>query len=176
RARYPDLPEGDLSRLRANLVNQAMLAEIAGEIGVAAFLRLGDGEIKTGGASRPSILADAVEALLGAIFLDAGFDAARNVVHSLYAARFDHARFESSAKDAKTSLQEWLQARRFDLPKYEVTQIDGEAHRQTFDVRCDIAALHITTTGKGTTRRAAEQAAAAQALAKLADSTPGKSS
>ena len=175
-SRYPDLPEGDLSRLRANLVNQAMLVEIAGEIGVAAFLRLGDGEIKTGGAGRPSILADAVEALLGAIFLDAGFDAARNVVRNLYAARFDHARFESSAKDAKTTLQEWLQARRLDLPKYEVTRIEGEAHRQTFDVRCEIAALRVITTGKGTTRRAAEQAAATQALATLAESSQAKSS
>jgi len=175
-ARYPELPEGDLSRLRANLVNQAMLVEIAGEIGVASFLRLGDGEIKTGGAGRPSILADAVEALLGAIFLDAGFDAARDVVRNLYAKRFDHARFESSAKDAKTSLQEWLQARRLDLPKYEVTRIDGEAHRQTFDVKCDIAAMRITSTGRGTTRRAAEQAAATAALAKLADGVPGKTS
>ncbi len=178
--RFPEMPEGDLSRLRANLVNQPMLAEIAGEIGVAAHLRLGDGEIKTGGNERPSILADSVEALLGAVFLDGGFAAANAVIRKLFEPKLDHARTVSYGKDGKTALQEWLQARHLALPKYEVSRIEGEPHRQQFEVRCEVGnmsgALNIVTTGHGSTRRMAEQAAAATALQELQQAASGKTS
>ncbi len=173
--RFPDMPEGDLSRLRANLVNQPMLAKIAGEIGVAAHLRLGDGEIKTGGSERPSILADAVEALLGAVFLDGGFTAANGVIRKLFEPKLDHARDASYGKDGKTALQEWLQARRLALPKYEVIRIAGEPHRQQFEVRCEVDAMNVITLGQGLTRRTAEQAAATVALQEL-QATEGKAS
>ncbi len=164
---HADMPEGDLSRLRAGLVNQASLAEIAHEIGVSAHLRLGEGEIKTGGANRPSILADAVEALLGGVFLDAGFAAARDVVRTLFEVRLGQARGATPAKDAKTALQEWLQARRMALPRYEIMRIEGEAHKQIFEVRCDVDDLRLTASGRGASRRTAEQSAAAQILTQL---------
>ena len=165
--RYEVMPEGELSRLRANLVNQAVLAEVATTLGLGALLRLGEGELKTGGTTRPSILADAVEALLGAIFLDAGFDRAQTAVESLFSARIDNLSREAPAKDAKTALQEWLQARRLPLPRYVVAKIDGEAHKQMFSVQCEIESEKISATGNGPSRRAAEQSAAAQAYATL---------
>ncbi|HEX9391189.1 MAG TPA: ribonuclease III [Usitatibacteraceae bacterium] len=166
--RYEAMPEGDLSRLRANLVNQVVLAEVAATLALGALLRLGEGELKTGGSTRPSILADAVEALLGAVFLDAGFDRAQAVIESLFSARIDNLSREAPAKDAKTTLQEWLQARRLSLPRYTVLKIDGEAHRQIFFVRCEVESERISATGTGPSRRAAEQDAAAQAYALLA--------
>lgn len=169
--RFAGMPEGELSRLRANLVNQNILAEIAKELELGSLLRLGEGELKTGGAERPSILADAVEALLGAVFLDAGFDAASKVVQRLFAARLDEVSLAKPSKDAKTLLQEWLQAKRLALPTYTVTKIDGEAHKQMFQVQCLVKAdgtiENTLATGKGVSRRIAEQEAATQVLSQL---------
>lgn len=173
--RYTAMPEGELSRLRANLVNQAVLAEIAAQLELGPQLRLGEGEIKTGGASRPSILADAVEALLGAIFVDTGFDAARELVKRLFDERLDSV--AKPTKDAKTALQEWLQAKHLPLPQYSVTRIAGAAHKQTFQVRCMVGeqndADHIVAVGEGASRRAAEQQAAKQVLDALEESRSG---
>ncbi len=169
--RFPTMPEGELSRLRANLVNQAILAEIALELDVGASLRLGEGEIKTGGAHRPSILADAVEALLGAVFVDAGFDAARALVQRLFDPRLGSGDVTRPSKDAKTALQEWLQAKHMNLPQYHVTKIAGAAHQQTFQVRCEVGAegdaIHALAVGEGVSRRAAEQEAAKLVLTNL---------
>lgn len=166
--RHAAMPEGELSRLRANLVNQQVLAEIATELDIGPMLRLGEGEIKTGGASRPSILADAVEALLGATFLDAGFDEAFAVVSRLFAERLSTVDSKTApSKDAKTALQEWLQARYLPLPQYVVAKIAGEAHKQVFEVHCTIASQAISTAGTGQSRRLAEQDAAAKAYAAI---------
>ncbi len=168
--RHRAKPEGELSRLRANLVNQNVLAEIATQLGIGTQLRLGEGEIKTGGVTRPSILADAVEALLGAAFLDAGFETAFAMVERLYVDRLNLADSNATAtKDAKTMLQEWLQARRLPLPVYVVARISGEAHQQSFEVSCTVGAAaeieKISTSGIGASRRIAEQDAAMKAYA-----------
>jgi len=165
--RFPRLPEGDLSRLRANLVNRDSLLTRAQEIGLAGLIRLGEGEQKSGGASRPSILADAAEAVFGAIFLDGGFDAARDAIERLYADAIAAVDPTASGKDPKTRLQEWLQAKGMPLPEYTIAAIDGEAHRQTFTVTCRVQALRDETTGQGSSRRIAEQEAARAALAEL---------
>lgn len=169
--RFVGMPEGELSRLRANLVNQSVLAEIAAELELGQLLRLGEGELKTGGAERPSILADAVEALLGAVFLDAGFDAASKVVERLFAARLDEVSLAKPSKDAKTQLQEWLQAKHLPLPTYTVMKIEGEAHKQMFQVQCLVkmgaSAGNTVASGKGVSRRIAEQEAATQVLSLL---------
>jgi ribonuclease-3 len=170
---HPDMPEGELSRLRANLVNQASLADIATTLGLGKLLRLGEGECKTGGAGRPSILADALEALLGAIFLDAGFDKAEATVRLLFALRLESANEGRPSKDAKTTLQEWLQARRLPLPEYVVIKIEGEAHRQKFHVRCDIASQGVTAVGAGHSRRTAEQDAATRAFTQITEQSTG---
>lgn len=162
--RFPDLKEGELSRLRATLVRQESLADIALQLGLGELLHLGEGELKSGGARRPSILADALEAIFGAIHLDGGFDAARDVVERLYTgllAGIDPAR---SGKDPKTALQEVLQGRRLPLPRYGLLATHGEAHAQRFEVECLIPDLGIRTVGQGTSRRIAEQDAARQAL------------
>ena len=160
---FPGLAEGDLSRLRASLVNQQSLHEIALQIELGTQLLLGEGELKSGGTHRPSILADALEALIGAVFLDGGFEAARGTVLYL----FDHPLKSSNpltlGKDAKTQLQEFLQARRIPLPQYSVVTTAGEAHEQTFCVECVIPELKIRTQGKGPSRRSAEQIAARRA-------------
>ena len=174
--RHADLPEGELSRLRANLVNQSVLAEIAADLQLGALLRLGDGEHKTGGASRPSILADAFEAILGAILLDSGFIAAEHVVNALFAARASSAEAGKAIKDAKTALQELLQARHLPLPQYTVQGIEGAAHRQLFFVRCEVTSHNIVAEGQGATRRVAEQEAATRALAMIAAAIAGVSS
>lgn len=166
-ARFPAMPEGELSRLRANLVNQNVLVEIASTLGVGAWLKLGEGEVKSGGAGRASILADTVEALLGAIYLDAGFIAASDVVEKLFSQRLGDPTTLVPQKDAKTNLQEWLQARRVAVPSYTVVRIEGADHRQTFVVRCQIPTHSISTEGRGMSRRAAEQAAATLALEAL---------
>jgi ribonuclease III len=164
--RYAAMPEGELSRLRANLVNQAVLAEIAAQLEIGPLLKLGEGEVKTGGADRPSILADAVEALLGAVFVDTGFDAVRDVVQRLFDTRLDSV--ATPTKDAKTALQEWLQAKHQALPQYSVTRIAGAAHKQTFQVHCMVGepsdADHVFAVGEGASRRSAEQHAAKQVL------------
>lgn len=164
---FPDLPEGSLSRLRANLVRQETLAGIAVELRLGDTLRLGEGELKSGGFRRPSILADALESLFGAVFLDAGFDAAEAVVRHLFdplVARIDPS---SSGKDAKTQLQEILQSRRLPLPDYRLVETQGEAHDQSFTVECVLARPSLSTRGVGKSRRAAEQDAARQACAAL---------
>lgn len=165
---FPQLQEGDLSRLRANLVRQDTLHEIALSLKLGDHLRLGEGEVRSGGHQRPSILADAFEALIGACFLDAGFDRAREVLTTLYRHRIDHLTpGGQTIKDAKTRLQEYLQAKRQSLPKYTLNTTRGEAHAQEFVVSCEVLALRLTTEGSGTSRRAAEQMAAQRALEKL---------
>jgi len=165
--RFPALPEGDLSRLRAALVNQSSLSAIALRLGLGERLRLGEGELKSGGFRRPSILADAVEALLGAVFLDAGFDAMRKAVEHLLAEQLERAQGSPVDKDPKTELQEHLQGRRLQLPRYAVMRTEGEAHDQTFTVECRVDDLGLAASGTGASRRAAEQAAAAGVLAQL---------
>ena len=161
--KFPVLPEGELSRLRANLVNQQSLAAIAQQFALGARLRLGEGELKSGGARRPSILADAVEALVGAAFLDAGFEAAHNVVRVLLGEAIDAINPAVPGKDPKTLLQEYLQGRRFALPQYSVVARRGEAHQQLFQVECAIPELGIRSLGEGASRRGAEQEAARHA-------------
>ena len=166
---FPTMPEGELSRLRANLVNQSVLAEISAELALGSLLRLGDGELKTGGASRPSILADALEAILGAAYLDADFASASNVVRALFASRIETVRDTKPVKDAKTGLQEWLQARHLPLPEYKVKRIEGESHRQIFHVECEVVCFGVKAEGCGVSRRVAEQDAAAEALVALTE-------
>lgn len=161
--RFPQLPEGDLSRMRASLVNRDTLYRHALALDLGAAIQLGDGEIKSGGAARPSILADALEAVFGAIFLDSGYAAAQAAIERIYAADIAAAATDSIAKDPKTVLQEWLQGRGLSVPEYAIIAVRGEAHLQTFEVVCRIAALQVTATGTGASRRGAEQAAAAQA-------------
>jgi ribonuclease-3 len=163
--RFPRLAEGDLSRLRANLVNRDTLARLARDVGVGGEVRLGEGELRSGGAERPSILADGLEALFGAVFLDGGFEAARTVVERVFETEFTAVDPTVSGKDPKTRLQEWLQGRRLPLPEYAVVDVIGEQHAQTFTVECRIPALGVVAPGRGTSRRAAEQAAAATAQA-----------
>lgn len=165
--RFPQLPEGRLSRLRANLVNQQSLHEIALAIGLGEHLRLGEGEVKSGGRERPSILADALEALFGAAFLDGGYAAAEQVITGLFADKIAGIDPSVQGKDAKTRLQEWLQSRRYGLPIYHLLGVSGQAHAQTFTVECRIDALGFATQGSGNSRKAAEQAAAQAALQRL---------
>ncbi len=162
--RYRGLDEGDLSRLRANLVKQQALFEIAQKLDLSQFLRLGEGELKSGGFRRPSILADTLEALLGAIFLDAGFDSARDVIRAFYIPLLDTVDPGTLGKDAKTLLQEFLQAKRIALPTYNVIATHGAAHSQEFEVECLVPKLSVQVFGRGGSRRAAEQAAASLAL------------
>jgi len=165
--RFPELPEGDLSRLRANLVRQETLHRLALTLGIGEFLRLGEGELKSGGAQRPSILADALEALFGAIYLDAGFMAAQAVIVQLYASLIDELKPGQFQKDAKTRLQEWLQGKKKALPRYQVIEATGAAHEQRFEVSCEIDSPSLRTVGHGSSRRIAEQVAAEQALKEL---------
>jgi ribonuclease-3 len=164
---HPLAPEGDLSRLRASLVNDAMLAEIAADLGLGEHLTLGSGERKTGGHRRDSILADALEAIFGAVYLDAGFDAARKVIERTFGERLQHFPAVDELRDPKTRLQEWLQARQMGLPVYELVNVTGKAHQQTFEVSCNVAKIKAVTSGTGTTRRNAEQQSAEGMLAKL---------
>ncbi|MFI4902025.1 MAG: ribonuclease III [Burkholderiales bacterium] len=163
--RFPQMTEGELSRARAGLVNRDMLARIAVALDLGAEIKLGEGEVKSGGATRPSILADALEAVFGAVFVDAGYDAARRVIHAAFGDVLDDPIGTVLAKDPKTSLQEWLQGRRLPVPEYAVVAVGGEAHAQTFAVECRIAALSVVARGAGMSRRAAEQDAAQAALA-----------
>lgn len=158
------LPEGDLSRIRANLVKQDTLHQLAVDLGLPAVVRLGEGEVRSGGHKRPSILADALEAVLGAVYLDAGYPAAQALVQRLFQAVEINPQMQASAKDAKTELQEWLQGRKMKLPLYRVVATLGVAHKQTFDVECEIPELQLVERGIGGSRRAGEQAAAAAML------------
>jgi ribonuclease-3 len=172
--RLPGVPEGDLSRLRAGLVNQSSLFEIAQSLELGDELLLGEGELKSGGFRRPSILADGLEALLGAVYLDAGFEAVRRVVEALFAGRIDRVRDAPPAKDPKTALQENLQGRRLPLPRYTVVTVGGEAHRQVFRVECRVDELGLAAVGEGGSRRAAEQQAAESVLALMAGQRTGR--
>lgn len=163
----PDVPEGDLSRLRSNLVNQQTLARLAQGLNLGDMLLLGEGELKSAGARRPSILADALEAIFGAVLLDADFATAEKVVLGLYVPFLAGVDLKSLGKDAKTQLQEYLQGRKLPLPKYSVIEIKGEAHAQTFEVECEIDKLKIKARGEGHSRRVSEQIAAEAAYKKI---------
>jgi ribonuclease-3 len=163
--------EGDLSRIRANLVKQDTLHGLAQQLGVARALRLGEGELRSGGLGRPSILADVLEALIGAVYLDAGFEAAREMVWRLFQAVDLRPGQSVQGKDAKTALQEWLQGRKMKLPQYRVVATTGQAHQQTFEVVCEVDEAAVSVRGQGPSRRAAEQAAAAVALKQLLHSS-----
>ncbi|MFO1396636.1 MAG: ribonuclease III [Burkholderiales bacterium] len=165
--RFPKLPEGDLSRMRASLVNEPALVRVARRIDLGPHLRVGEGERRSGSADKPSILADALEAVFGAVFVDAGFEAAREVILDAYGDILDDASPTVLGKDAKTRLQEWLQARKHAVPEYVIVASSGDAHAKTFEVECRIPALDVVTVGRGTSRRIAEQAAAEDALARI---------
>jgi ribonuclease-3 len=165
--RFPGLAEGELSRLRASLVREAALAEVARSIQLSGFLRLGEGEAASGGAERPSILADALEATYGAVFLDGGYEAVRSAVRHTFGKALEQLDSRQPSKDAKTSLQELLQGRRKKLPQYRVIAIDGAAHKQVFEVECVAADLGLRATGSGSSRRVAEQQAAANLLRQI---------
>lgn len=162
--RFPHLDEGSLSRLRSHLVRQQMLFELAQKIELSRYLRLGEGELKAGGTERPSILADAMEALFGAIFLDNHFDVVLQVIGQLFKEPIDQMNPQIAGKDAKTQLQEYLQGHKLALPEYQVIATHGAAHNQTFEVACEIKKLAIRVLGSGNSRRAAEQEAAQKAL------------
>ena len=165
--RLSALPEGDLSRVRANLVKQDTLHHLAVELGLPDVIRLGEGETRSGGQKRPSILADALEAVIGAVYLDGGFAAAQALVQRLFKAVEINPTMEAIGKDPKTELQEWLQGRKMNLPLYRVVGTLGAAHRQTFDVECEITELNFSERGIGGSRRSGEQAAAAAMLQTL---------
>lgn len=167
--RRPDAPEGDLSRLRASLVRETTLAEIAGELDLGAFLRMGSGELRSGGFRRASILADALEAICGAVYRDAGFAAAESLILRLFARRLDDLPDAGALKDAKTRLQEWLQARGRPLPCYALVSESGEAHKRHFVARCTLSDADASTEGEGGGRRRAEQAAAERMLEQITD-------
>ncbi|CAN7454369.1 ribonuclease III [Caballeronia sp. LjRoot29] len=170
--RFAKLDEGDLSRVRANLVKQQSLYEIAQALNVSEALRLGEGELRSGGFRRPSILADTLEAIFGAVFLDGGFDAALQVIKRLYTPILDHIDPRTIGKDAKTLLQEYLQGHKIALPTYTVVATHGAAHNQQFEVECTVPKLEVKVSGSGASRRAAEQAAAKKALDELASAAP----
>lgn len=172
--RFPRLSEGDLSRLRAQLVKEATLCELATSLNLGDALKLGEGELKSAGWRRPSILADALEAIIGAIYLDGGFSAAEAFVLALYASRLDTIDPKAIDKDPKSLLQEWLQGKKISLPEYTVTLTSGEAHAQHFVVECVIEKYNIRTIGEGTSRRLAEQQAAQLALLELKKVPLGK--
>lgn len=163
--RLSELPEGDLSRVRANLVKQDTLHKLAVQLGLPLLIRLGEGEARSGGQKRPSILADALEAVIGAVFLDAGFDTADRLVRRLFRDVEINPTMQAIGKDPKTELQEWLQGRKMNLPIYRVVGTLGAAHKQTFDVECEVSEFGRAERGIGGSRRAGEQAAAAAMLA-----------
>lgn len=164
---YPEANEGELSRLRARLVKRESLAELARGLELGRNLNLGTGELRSGGQSRDSILADALEAVFGAVYLDAGFSPASDLILSLYRGKIAGLTGEARQKDPKTRLQEYLQARKSELPSYTILEISGEQHQQSFVVECVIPDLSLTTRGRGGSRRKAEQAAATSMLAQL---------
>jgi len=168
--RFAGSDEGDLTRVRAHLVREDTLHRLALALDLPEVLRLSDGEARGGGALRASILADALEGLIGAVFLDGGFEPARALVQRLFGEVIATTEIDSWRKDAKTELQEWLQARRLPVPAYRIVATHGQAHAQTFDVECAVAALGLTERGSGKSKRIAEQDAARQMLATLAAS------
>ena len=165
----PHAPEGDLSKLRASLVKDESLAKLALELGLGEYLVLGSGERKTGGHRRESILADALEAIFGAVFLDSGFAAARDIILRAFAARIDELPDVRDLRDAKTKLQEWLQARKMALPDYQLVTVSGQDHKQRFAVTCTVAEKSMVTEGESTTLRKAEQKAARKMIEQLTE-------
>ena len=165
--RLASLPEGELSRVRANLVKQDTLHRLALNLRLTEVMRVGEGEARSGGKSRPSMLADAMEAVIGAVYLDAGFDAAAQLVRRLYAGVDINPQMQAASKDPKTALQEWLQGKHLKLPSYQVVATHGEAHKQLFDVECTVAERALCVRGSGPSRRAAEQTAAIGMLEQL---------
>lgn len=165
--RLPNASEGDLSRLRASVVKKESLVEIAKSLQLGDFISLGSGELKSGGFRRESILADAVEAIIGAVLRDTGFDACKQLILRLCSDKLEQTILEGPEKDAKTRLQEYLQSRRYRLPEYTVVEITGKAHQQSFVVECMIKELEMLTSGKGRSRRIAEQEAANHAIEKI---------
>ncbi len=164
---YPNLPEGDLSRIRASLVKKEGLALVASDLNLGEFLTLGSGELKSGGYRRDSILADGVEAIFGAVYLDGGFDECRDLILRLYKEQLQNIPDPALLKDPKTRLQELLQSRKYALPEYEVISVSGKAHNQMFNVSCYIDALSVTTHGRASNRRKAEQLAADEAISQV---------
>ncbi len=172
--RFSGSDEGDLTRVRAHLVREDSLHKAAVTLGLPALMRLSEGEARGGGAQRPSILADALEAIIGAVFLDGGFQPAHTLVQRIFGEVIQATEADNWSKDAKTELQEWLQARRFAVPAYRIAATTGQAHAQTFEVECAVAALGLAERGEGKSRRAAEQEAARRMLAALkASDNPG---
>ena len=172
--RFAGSDEGDLTRVRAHLVREDSLHRAGLSLGLPQVLHLSEGEARGGGAQRASILADAVEALIGAAFLDGGFDAAQQVVRRLFGELIDGTEIDNWSKDAKTELQEWLQARRLAVPTYLIVATRGQAHAQTFEVECQVAPLGLAERGEGRSRRTAEQQAARRMLESLkASDRPG---
>ena len=172
--RLKDLPEGDLSRARANLVKEDTLHKLAVVLGLPDLLRLGEGEARSGGKNRPSMLADALEAVIGAVYLDAGYDKADQLVRRLFKDVEVNPKMKAIGKDPKTELQEWLQARRLPVPGYRISATRGQAHAQTFEVECEVPALSLKHLGEGRSRRLAEQEAARRMLDALkANDQPG---
>jgi ribonuclease III len=165
--RLSDLPEGDLSRVRANLVRQETLHQLSVDLGLPEMIRLGEGEMRSGGQKRPSILADALEAVIGAVYLDGGFTVAQGLVQRLFNALEINPSMDAIGKDPKTELQEWLQGRKMKVPLYRVVGTQGAAHKQIFDVECEVIELNLAERGIGGSRRAGEQAAALAMLQTL---------
>lgn len=162
--RHAGSDEGDLTRVRAHLVREDSLHRVALALGLPDAMRMSEGELRAGGAQRPSILADAVEAIIGAVFIDGGYDAAQELVRLLFGDVIQATEAESWTKDAKTELQEWLQARRIPVPAYRIAATRGQAHAQTFDVECAVPTLGMAERGEGRSRRSAEQEAARRLL------------
>lgn len=168
--RFSGSDEGDLTRVRAHLVREESLHRVAVQLGLPDVLRLSEAEARAGGSQRPSILADTLEALLGAVYLEGGFPAAARVLQRLVGETISSAEVTSFGKDAKTELQEWLQGRRLPVPAYRIKSTRGQAHAQTFEVNCEVTTLGLTETGEGRSRRQAEQEAARKMLASLRES------
>ena len=172
--RFSGSDEGDLTRVRAHLVREDSLYRVALGLGLPGAMRMSEGEMRGGGSQRPSMLADAVEAIIGAVFMEGGFAPARALVERLFGEIIQATDAESWTKDAKTELQEWLQARRIAVPAYRITATRGQAHAQTFEVECSVPALGLSEQGEGRSRRAAEQEAARRMLDQLkASDKPG---
>ncbi len=171
---YPRLAEGKLSRMRSSLVRKETLAIVARELGISDFLILGEGELKSGGFNRDSILADTVESLIGALYLDAGFDVASHFIHKNFKTQFDGISEQSTFKDAKSKLQEAMQKQGYDLPSYEIVETRGEQHEQQFTVECALLELNLNSRATARSRRGAEQTAAEQVLSLFLDSNFNK--
>lgn len=167
--KFPEVPEGDLSRLRSSLVDKDTLAKVATSLGLGEYIKLGGGELKTGGWRRDSILADATEAIFGAVYEDAGIVEAQALVLRLYQPYLENIPSVEELKDGKTRLQEWLQGRKFPLPQYSVVSVSGKSHDQVFTIRCDVTSHDFSVDAQGKSRRKAEQEAAKLAMIKLLD-------